>query len=253
MSGSDPALPRGYVTVRARCGSGTFEDAFARALGSVLERHTLHDWARTVPDATIYRGRLPAYGVTLTQPRARVVVRHVTHGGTLAPLTRDRFVGNGRALYEIGVSHALRERGVSTPRVIGFARYAAAAFLSRLDVVSEEVPDSRDLVASLTSGRDERRPMLDAVARLLVALATAEAHHADLNLKNVLLTGEASSPVAVLLDVDRVSLGIAPADAMRRNFTRLARSARKWRASGRADLTEADLEWLAARARELTP
>jgi 3-deoxy-D-manno-octulosonic acid kinase len=253
VTGSDPALPRGYVTVRARCGSGTFEEAYARTLATVLERHTLHDWARTVPDATVYSGRLPAYGVSLSQPPARVVVRHATHGGMLAPFTRDRFVGNGRALYEIRVSHALRERGVSTPRVIGFARYAAAAFLSRLDVVSEEVPDARDLVASLASGRDERRPMLEAIARLLVALARAEAHHADLNLKNVLLTGSASSPVAVLLDVDRVSLGVARAEAMRRNLTRLARSARKWRASGGPNLTENDLQWLAARARDLAP
>jgi hypothetical protein len=59
--------------------------------------------------------------------------------------------------------------------------------------------------------------------------------------------------VAVLLDVDRVSLGVARAEAMRRNLTRLARSARKWRASGGPNLTENDLQWLAARARDLAP
>lgn len=251
MTDGDPALPRGYVSVRARHGSGIFEEAYARTLTSVLERATLHDWARSVPDVTIYRGRLPAYGVSLSAPCVRVVVRHATHGGWLAPITGDRFFGNGRALHEIQVSDALRARGVNTPRVIGFARYASTAFLSRLDVVSAEVPDARDLVASLASRRDDRPTLLEATAGLLVALANAGAHHADLNLKNVLLTGDPSSPVAVALDVDRVALGLAPPIAMRRNLARLARSARKWRAGGVPSLTEADLTWLASRAREM--
>jgi hypothetical protein len=120
-----------------------------------------------------------------------------------------------------------------------------------LDVVVEEVPDARDFVAALASESGERQPMLEAGARLLAALARAGAHHADLNLKNVLLTGDGSSPVALVLDVDRVSLGVAPRDAMRRNLARFARSARKWRVRGGAKLSEDELQWLASRAAEL--
>lgn len=252
MIGGDPALPRGYVTVRARLGSGVFQEAHARVIETLLSEQTLHDWARTASDTTTYQGRLPVYGASLPGTRARVVVRHATHGGTLAPLTGDRFFGEGRARYEIHMSNALRERGVSTPRVLGFARYRAGPLLSRLDVVSDEVPDARDLAAALAVGSSAHRPLLEATARLLAALAKAGAQHADLNLKNVLLTGDLSSPVAIALDVDRVSLGVAPREAMRRNFARLARSARKWRAGRRAGLSDADLQWLDSRAREVS-
>ena len=251
MTGGDPALPRGYVTVQARYGSGVFQETFAPALAAILERQSLYDCARAARDASAYQGRLPAYGASVPGLDMRVVVRHATHGGMLARLTRDRFVGDGRAAHEIRVSHALRERGVPTPRMIGFASYRAGPLFVRLDVVTEEVPDGRDLATTVASGSNAIRPMLEATARLLAALARAGAHHADLNLKNVLLTGEESSPRAIALDVDRVSLGVAQVDAMRRNLARFVRSARKWRSRRGPSLSESDLHWLASRAREL--
>jgi 3-deoxy-D-manno-octulosonic acid kinase len=169
----------------------------------------------------------------------------------LAWMTGDRFVGAGRAPYELEVAHALRDANVPTPEVVGYALYRAGFFLSRIDILTSEVPGARDLASVLGESPNDPRPVLEATARLIAALAGAGAHHADLNLKNVLIARSSRGTTASVLDVDRVSLGLGREDAMKRNLARFERSARKWLAKGALAVSEVDLRWLAGRAREL--
>jgi 3-deoxy-D-manno-octulosonic acid kinase len=243
--------PRGYVAVRARHGTAIVKESESRGVAEILERGTLYAHAATHPDSTRYRGRLPAFGIPLPHSATRVVVRHATHGGMLAWMTGDRFIGAGRAPHELEVAHALRDAGVPTPELVGYALYRGDRFFSRIDVVTSEVPDALDLATVLGESPNDPRPALEATARLIAALASAGAHHADLNLKNVLIVQGPGGTTASVLDVDRVTLGLSRGDAMKRNLARFERSARKWLGKGALAVSELDLRWLAGRAKEL--
>lgn len=185
-------------------------DAFAPAVDAILATGTtLHAWAEASPGARALRGRGTSYAVALDG--APVVVRHSRHGGLLAPLTRDFFLGPTRAPHELDVSIRLRHAGVPTPEVVAYATYEVAPGVRRADVVTREVAG-----LALES--------IDAAESLLDAMTQAGAVHPDLNARNVLVAGK----TVYVLDVDRVYF-LPPDDprVIARNRARLARSARK--------------------------
>ena len=162
----------------------------------------------------------------------RVVVRHSHHGGLFAPLTRDLFLAPTRAPHELAISSQLRASGVPTPEIVAYAVYHVAPGIRRADVVTREVPAATDLAAflrgAITTATDTRQPF-SAVAELLDTLARANAHHPDLNIKNILLSATATGQLtAWVLDVDRVRFS---PHAATRNLARLRRSLAKWRAA----------------------
>jgi Lipopolysaccharide kinase (Kdo/WaaP) family len=174
----------------------------------------------------VFAGRGPTYSVPLGNVRA--VVRHARHGGALARLTGDVFFPPTRAPYELSVALQLRAAGVRTPEVLAYATYRVGPLLRRVDVVTREVAGAVDLATLLAgaSGKDAW-----AAATVLVQeLARVGAYHADLTVKNVLLTPAASGGLeAFALDVDRI-VWRRPGDpaVARANIRRLDRSARKW-------------------------
>ena len=251
MSAHAAAPPRGYVAVRGRHGNAVVKASESRGVAEILDRGTLYGYAAAHPGATRYSGRLPAFGIVLPHTATRVVVRHATHGGMLAAMTGDRFIGAGRAPHELAIAIALRDADVPTPEVVAYAHHRADPLFSRIDVVTSEVSSARDLATVLAVSPDDRRVALEATARLISLLARAGAHHADLNLKNVLIVQRAGDATASVLDVDRVTLGLSRDEALARNLARLQRSARKWRARGVLAVSDLDLRWLAARSTEL--
>jgi hypothetical protein len=70
-----------------------------------------------------------------------------------------------------------------------------------------------------------------------------------LNLKNIYIAGSGADRTAYLLDVDRVTFP-GGGDIAARNFTRLARSVRKWRTRWGLDFDEDSLARLADLAGE---
>ena len=251
MNARAAAPPRGYVAVRARHGSAIVRESESRGVAEILDRGSLYAHAAAHPDARLYRGRLPAFGIALPHTSRRVVVRHATHGGVLAWMTGDRFIGAGRAPHELEVAQALRGVNIPTPELVGYAVYGAGRLFNRIDVVTSEISDAQDLASLLGRKPDDPRPVLDATARLIAALAIAGAHHADLNLKNVLIVETPGRVTASVLDVDRVTLGLNRDTALQRNLARFQRSARKWIAKGAVAVSEHDLRWLADRSKEL--
>ncbi len=222
-------FPSGYV--RKAIG-----DATVVAHGSVLTyfeemlyRHpTLYAWALAQPRKRPMQGRATAWAVPLPDAEVTVVVRHSTHGGLLAPLTKDLF-RNPRAADELRRSWTMRHVGIPTPRILGYAQYPVlGGQFSRADVITREIPDSADLASVLTA--DDRRfdvtACIEAAVTLLQRLARTWAYHPDLNLKNILLAPSAGGePVAYALDVD--TLRFAEKHAQWMNTARLLRSARK--------------------------
>lgn len=230
---SAPAPPEGYVAVGVGRARGAALWEAADAVDALLARGPLHAVASVHPERREFTGRLPAYAIPLDdRSRARVVVRHGTHGGLLAPITRDLFVAPTRAPYELDVSLRLLDAGVPTPELVAYVLYPAGPLLRRVDVMTRLVDDGRDLPTFLGGApRPRREEAFDAVARLLRLLAACGARHPDLNLKNVLLApDDTGALVAWVLDVDRIYFG-EPGDAGigEANLRRLARSAEKWR------------------------
>lgn len=241
------SLPAGYARITSPDGDaeGVALDALAAPLSAVLASGTVHAHAAAATGRrTLDGGRGPVYAIPIGA--AVAVVRHATHGGLLAPLTRDLYLLPTRAPYELATSIRLRESGVATPEVLAYALYRAGpraapgSGLRRVDVVTREIPGGRTLAACLSadsgagngrevSARDERQAVWDAARALIAAMGRVGAYHADLNVRNVLITGaDGGALMAHALDIDRV-LWRRPGDpaVALANTARLDRSARK--------------------------
>jgi 3-deoxy-D-manno-octulosonic acid kinase len=214
-----------------------------------LREGSFYEYSAHHPEARIFRGRGIAYAVPLPDAATRVVVRRSRHGGMLARLTGERFLGRTRAPRELVTALRLARLGVPTPEVVAYATYPAGGLTRRADVVTREIPDSLDMAAAVSaaSSPEEKRVILAAAARLLATLTDAGARHPDLNIKNILIApDENGEPRALVLDVDRIWFDVpGNGTVTRRNLQRLIRSARKWRRLHALPLSESDLEWLA--------
>jgi hypothetical protein len=236
--------PPGYVLIAAgRCLTVVREEhqQDARAL---LAEGTLYDAAARDLAARPLAGRGLAYAIALPVSGTRVVVRHNRHGGLLAPLTRDWFFPPTRAPHELAVSLRLAHARVRTPAVLMYSIETVRAVLRRADLVTREVPASRDLSTYMMPDvpAAEREEAWRATRALVRSLNAAGARHHDLNVKNILLAPGPAGLEAWVLDVDRVVFGQGNAASVRlRNAARLLRSARKWRDEQGAVLDEREL------------
>lgn len=221
----------------------------------ILERHgTLYSHAAAAPGALILQGRAPVYAISMPPLPGRVAVRHVMRGGLIGRILHDRFLPPTRVARELTAAFRLKLGGVPTPDVLAVATYPAGGFFRRADVVTRFVEGGADLSAVFGDARNDaqRTPILDAVAYLLSRLTATGAQHADLNLKNVLITTGSDGYVAHILDVDRVHFHV-PGDPLvaRANIDRLMRSLRQWRTriAPRANaLSDDDMSYLALAA-----
>jgi hypothetical protein len=228
----------------------------AAALREIVATGTVYDFAARHPAARVLAGRGAAYAVPLPGGIEHAVVRHNRHGGLLAPLTSDLFRAPTRAPLELRLSQRLIGQGVPTPVMLAYALYPAPLGMCRVDVMTREVPQSFDLAAAfLSNDRVQRSAAIAATVELVLGLTAAGAHHADLNVKNVLLhpspRGDGGLE-ALVLDLDRVTFG-EPEIVRERNLARLMRSARKWQTRHGACVTHAELDELAAAVRERRP
>lgn len=232
-----------YVSLDVQWCQAVALDWAAAAVVESLNAGTLHEWAARQPLREEMRGRGVIYSVELpTIPATPVVVRRNRHGGLLRFLTGEYFLRPTRAPFELSISLRLAAAGIPTPEVISYAVYPGGGFFARSDVMTRRLPDGADFPdAWRTAGNADREALLEVVASLLRALARAGAWHADLNLKNIYIAGVGADLTAYLLDVDRVTFH-GRSDTAARNFKRLARSARKWRARWGLDFDE---DWLA--------
>lgn len=238
------ALPQGYVRVEVSKAQVVAHHRVADAVREAMTAGTLYAWGAAHPERRQMQGRLPVYAVPLTPDGPNVVVRHVTHGGLMAPLLRDLFIAPTRAPLELATSLLLARAGVPTPPVAAYAVYPVAPLVRRADVMTIALPgdDLGHALRSATSDADRAR-LVAPVAALLGSLTQAGAWHPDLNVKNILLVPDDAGELhPAVLDVDRVRF-VPPSDPNLReaNFQRLARSAAKWRAAHGVGFTDAEL------------
>jgi hypothetical protein len=224
----------------------------------VGEHGTLYSWARHQTQPRALAGRAPVYVATLSDAdQSCVVVRHSWHGGLLSPITGDRFMRPTRAPLELLRSFMLRECGIATPEVLGFALYDAGPMLARVDVLTRYVDNAYDFAAVLSDfgGDISRAAAYSAIQTLLVKLASYGFTHPDLNIKNILLHTVNREIVATVLDVDVVKwdASLKPAQVMLANISRLARSMKKSRLKFGVTLPDTELNDFVARVLQASP
>lgn len=251
IGGNRRNVPAGYTRFALGGAQVVALESLAEVVAEAIGEGTLYAYGQTHPTARKLIGRGIAYAVPLPDGTTRVVIRHSRHGGMLAPVTGDRFLGKTRAPFELATALRLAHAGVHTPEIVAYATYPAGALLRRSDVATREIAGGRDLAFVLIGSPSEsvKRTALEATAALLVDLTRAGARHPDLNLKNVLLSHDDAN--ACVLDVDRVVFGRAGDPAITEgNLRRLERSAHKWQRLYGADIEPADLDWLRAAVKE---
>ncbi len=221
----------------------------AEPLRRALEAGSFYEYAEHHPDARILEGRGIAYAVPLPESTVQVVVRRSRHGGLLAPLTGERFLGRTRAPRELETALRLERNGVTTPRVIAYATYPDTALTRRADVLTAEVEGARDLAAEIMAaeGRALGEDLITAVAALVASMTTAGARHPDLNIKNILVTRYDGGAVhAQVIDVDRVWFDQPGRPLVtERNLHRLTRSLYKWRRLHGLQVDDFDIQSIA--------
>lgn len=239
------SLP-GYARISGDGIRGLAIESSRLGVEEILGKETLYEFAARQPDARKFKGRMPAYAISLPQNGGDVVVRHAMRGGALGRTGSDLFFPPTRALRELINSMRLRVAGVPTPEVVAFVTYRAGPVFRRSDVATREIKDGHDLsvvLKEVPSG-EHRAQCLTAAGTLLALLARVGAHHPDLNVRNVLITwDDAHGARAHVLDVDRIRFHV-PADPMvsKANFERLERSLKKVRERENLAITDAEIE-----------
>ncbi len=243
-------LPDGYERHQVGDAELVVHRRIAAEVATILAHGLpLYDWAAGLPQPRALRGRAPVYVADLPASGVTMVVRHVWHGGLLAPVTGDRFRAPTRAPVELRNALALHDAGIPTSEILGYVLYPAGAGLRRIDVMSRLLNDAFDLGAVVTNLAPDLAvdAVMPAVRTLLRQLAEAHVVHPDLNVKNILLTRASNTSAenvrAAVIDVDvvRIDAALSAADVMRANASRLARSLRKWRTRFGAGMSDADI------------
>jgi hypothetical protein len=244
----------GYAKLKAGGARGLAIESCREPIEEILAKETLYEYAGRQPDARTFRGRAPAYAITLGGDCGRVVVRHAMRGGIIGRTGTDVFVAPTRGLRELVNSLRLRLAEVPTPEVVAIVSYRAGPLLRRSDVATREIPDSHDLAVVLKEmpRGDHRDACVQAAGRLLASLTRAGAHHPDLNARNILVEWDAATGArAHVLDVDRIRFHV-PGDPMvsSANMERLERSLTKLRGLGEIAVEDSEIETIRKVSRE---
>jgi 3-deoxy-D-manno-octulosonic acid kinase len=216
-----------------------------------MDAGSLYEYAASRPTVRVMHGRAPVYATCLPDGGPSVVVRRSRHGGLLAPLTGDRFLGRTRAPRELAMSLRLQTMGIPTPTLVAYVVYSNGPVFRRSDVATMLIEPSADLAAVLRGdgGPIGRDAAIAASADLLVAMARGGVRHPDLNLKNILIAATpGTEPRAYLIDIDRARIEEARARAASANAARLVRSARRWRERHGVPISDAEVAVLDAAA-----
>lgn len=165
------------------------------------------------------RGRADAYFLRFNNQG--LVLRHYCRGGLPRHLSEDRFIWAGlshsRPWRELALTARLRELGLSVPVPYGgHVRRRGLSYTA--DIITEQIPDTRSL-ADLAIG-DIPDAIWREVGRVIRSFHDAGVHHADLNVRNILIDNRLK---AWLIDWDRGHLR-ADAAMKARSLARLRRS-----------------------------
>lgn len=155
-------------------------------------------------------------------------LRHYRRGGLFGKLVKDHYLFSGweqtRSYQEFQLLKYLAEAGVHVPRPIA-AKAKRGLFTYQADLLSEKIPDARDLVSILkaeflSTGRYQ------SIGREIRKMHNAGVNHTDLNIHNLLCDRHGN---VWIIDFDKCCQQSGE-EWKRANLDRLLRSFRKEKA-----------------------
>jgi len=166
----------------------------------------------------------------------RIVVRQHLHGGLLRVFTRDLYFSGSRSFEELALTVQIRDCGISTAQPIGAIHQTFGPFYKAY-LLSLEIPGAKDLIQYFQEmgAHPSREPLLQkrrtirSAGQLIHHLHASGFFHQDLQLKNILVSGDQ----LFLIDFDRSyhKRGLTAAEK-KKNLLRLDRSMEKWERFG---------------------
>ncbi|QLE87523.1 3-deoxy-D-manno-octulosonic acid kinase [Shewanella sp. Scap07] len=159
------------------------------------------------------------------QSNANWVLRHYYRGGLMEKLSRDAYLYTGltrtRAVAELALLEQLYQEGFNVPKPIA-AQITRQGLHYRGDIIIERVSGAKDLVAYLTETA-MTTPQWRALGELIATFHQRGVYHADLNAKNILISGDKF----YLIDFDRGCIKSPHSSWQQANIKRLLRSFNK--------------------------
>lgn len=181
-------------------------------------------WLAGAPSAG--EGRSATGLVALAAGGPAAVVRRLQHGGLLGPVLGRRYLSATRSLHELELTARLRAAGAPVPEpVFALALRRGPVWTHALATLYEE--GAVDALQFLASAPGEAR-ILRAAAAIGAAVRRfhdAGGRHPDLHVKNLLLRETRAGAEAIVIDLDRGTVGARPSlRARARELGRLWRS-----------------------------
>jgi 3-deoxy-D-manno-octulosonic acid kinase len=181
-------------------------------------------------------GRAPHPSIPLKDEK-RIVIRLYSHGGLLRILTRDLYLSGARSIQELALTEKILSRGIPTIHPVGAIHRSAFLLFYKAYFLSLEISGAKDLIQyfqeigphpSLERLLHKRRTIRSA-GLLVHQFHEAGFFHGDLQLKNILVSGEQ----LFLIDFDRsYEKDVLASDEKKKNLLRLNRSVEKWKRFG---------------------
>ncbi|HZE96594.1 MAG TPA: lipopolysaccharide kinase InaA family protein [Planctomycetota bacterium] len=163
-------------------------------------------------------GRVAHFSYLPEGAPGRVFVRHATRGGLIGLLMGGLYAGIDRPLRELRATAVARTAGVSVPEPLAVLVTRVGGPFCRFTVISREVENAQDLLTVASSPTPgDKRVLLNRVADEMRRLHESGVYHADLTMKNILVTGSSVH----IIDLDKATL--APRRAERLDMMNLSR------------------------------
>ncbi len=157
----------------------------------------------------------------------QAALRHYRRGGLFGKLVKDQYWFSGwdktRSAEEFQLLLLLIKAGVNVPRPIA-ARAVRVGLTYQADLLSERIPNARDLV-SILQERSLSKEMYKKIGHEIAKMHNAGVNHTDLNIHNILIDDRDK---VWIIDFDKCRLEIS-GDWQQQNLERLLRSFNKER------------------------
>lgn len=116
-------------------------------------------------------------------------LRHYRRGGLFGKLVKDHYIFTGwektRSYQEFQLLNTLIETGVNVPKPIA-AKAVKRTFCYQADLLSQKVPNARDLVAILQE-KSLSKEIYQKIGNEIRKMHAAQVNHTDLNIHNILI------------------------------------------------------------------
>ncbi|MDD9180612.1 MULTISPECIES: 3-deoxy-D-manno-octulosonic acid kinase [Aliivibrio] len=133
------------------------------------------------------QGRGTTWFVALDKMDA--ALRHYRRGGLFGKLIKDHYIFTGwektRSYQEFQLLNTLIKAGVNVPKPIA-ARATKRTFCYQADLLSQKIPNARDLVAILQE-KPLSKEMYQKIGNEIRKMHAAQVNHTDLNIHNILI------------------------------------------------------------------